>query len=291
MLLTRSRSFLFVPADRLDRLPKALDSGAHIVIVDLEDGVGADAKSAARAAWAEAHGALSPAHRSRVAVRINGFGTEWHEADVALLRSLSRTGLAAAMVPKAESVSQLREVWEALGVREALGVPLLPIVESAEGLAALELIARAPGVSRLAFGHLDFQADIAMHCGPDERELDPVRLAFVLASRRAGLAAPIDGVTKELQDDARLVADAERSRRFGFGAKLCIHPRQVATVNAALGPGAQEIEWAKRLLAASEAAGPGQGAFAFEGTMADAPVLQRARQILQECAAVDGALS
>ncbi|WP_048440310.1 CoA ester lyase [Caenimonas sp. SL110] len=276
MLVSRARSFLFLPADRLDRLSKALGSGAHIVIVDLEDGVGANAKTAARTALADAHGALSPADGSRVAVRINGFGTEWHEADIALLRSLARTGLAAAMVPKAESVSQLRELGE------ALGVPLLPIIESAEGLAALELIARAPGVSRLAFGHLDFQADLAMHCGPDERELDSVRLAFVLASRRAGLAAPIDGVTQALHDDARLVADAERSRRFGFGGKLCIHPRQVVAVNAALGPAASEVEWANRLLAASAAAGPGQGAFAFEGTMADAPVLQRARQILEE---------
>jgi citrate lyase subunit beta/citryl-CoA lyase len=136
MLLTRARSFLFVPADRLDRLPKALACPAHVIVVDLEDGVGPADKPAARAALQAAHGRLSPADRLRVAVRINAVGTQWHEADMALLRSLSRSGLAATMVPKAESVSRLRDVWD------ALAVPLLPIVESADGLAALELIGR-----------------------------------------------------------------------------------------------------------------------------------------------------
>jgi citrate lyase subunit beta/citryl-CoA lyase len=137
-------------------------------------------------------------------------------------------------------------------------------------------------VCRLAFGHLDFQADLSMHCGPDERELDSVRLAIVLASRRADIAAPLDGVTTEFQDELRLAADTQRSRRFGFGGKLCIHPRQVAAVNAAMAPSAAEREWALRVLAANHEAGTGPGAFAFEGTMADAPVLQRARQILEE---------
>lgn len=276
MLLTRARSFLFVPADRLDRLPKALACPAHVIVVDLEDGVGPANKSAARVALEDAHGRLSPTQRSRIAVRINATGTPWHDEDVTLLRSLARTGVAATMVPKAESVSRLRDLWD------ALAVPLLPIVESAEGLAALELIARTPGVARLAFGHLDFQADLSIHCGPDERELDSVRLAIVLASRRAGLAAPLDGVTTDLTDETRLMEDAQRSRRFGFGGKLCIHPKQVATANATLAPSAEELDWARRLLAANLEAGPGQGAFTFDGGMADAPVIQRARQIVEE---------
>jgi len=276
MILARARSFLFVPADRLDRLPKALASPAHVIVADLEDGVGPSSKAAARGALQEAHARLGPADRSRIAVRINAVGTQWHDADVALLHSLARTGLAAAMVPKAASVSRLRDLWD------AVAVPLLPIIESAEGLATLELIARTLGVCRLAFGHLDFQADLSMHCDPDERELDSVRLAIVLASRRAGIATPLDGVTTELQDELRLAADTQRSRRFGFGGKLCIHPRQVAAVNATLAPSAAERGWALRVLAASLEAGTDPGAFAFEGTMADAPVLQRARQILEE---------
>jgi citrate lyase subunit beta / citryl-CoA lyase len=106
-----------------------------------------------------------------------------------------------------------------------------------------------------------------------------VRLALVLASRRAGLPAPIDGVTTALDDGAQLAVDTERSRRFGFGAKLCIHPKQVAAVNASFGPTAAQREWAQRVLDASRS--HGNGAFRLDGEMVDAPVLQRARNLLE----------
>ena len=123
---------------------------------------------------------------------------------------------------------------------------MLPLIESAQGLHALDLLARAPSVLRLAFGHLDFQADLGLHCDADERELDSVRLAFTVASRRAGLPAPVDGVTAALDDEPRLAADAARSRRLGFGAKLCIHPRQVGPVNEGMGPTPAQRAWAQR---------------------------------------------
>jgi len=107
-----------------------------------------------------------------------------------------------------------------------------------------------------------------------------VRLAFVLASRRAALAPPVDGVTTALQDAQRLDNDTRRARRFGFGAKLCIHPAQVQAVNAALGASAEQRAWAQRVLAAAATAG--EGAFRFEGAMVDAPVLARARRFIQD---------
>jgi citrate lyase subunit beta/citryl-CoA lyase len=157
-------------------------------------------------------------------------------------------------------------------------MPVIPLVESAQGLLALELLARARGTLRLAFGHLDFQGDVGMQCGADERELDAVRLQFVLASRRAGLCPPIDGVTVALDDPAQLRQDTQRSRRFGFGAKLCIHPKQVAIVGETLAPTAAEREWAQRVVEA--AAGAAQGAFRLDGQMVDAPVLLRAQRML-----------
>jgi citrate lyase subunit beta/citryl-CoA lyase len=178
------------------------------------------------------------------------------------------------MLAKTESPAQLEVL-----ARAAAGAPLLPLIESAEGLAALEPIARAPGVARLVFGHLDFQVDLGMQCGPDERELDPVRLAFVTVSRRAGLPGPVDGVTVNLQEPRQVELDAQRSRRFGFTGKLCIHPAQVPTVSAALGPTDAQLDWARRVLAA--AAHQPTGAFQFEGAMVDAPVLARARHVLQ----------
>jgi citrate lyase subunit beta/citryl-CoA lyase len=270
----RARSFLFVPADRLERLAKALAGEAHAVIVDLEDAVAPADKAGAQQALGAAWQALAPEHRQRTLVRINASGTPWHDDDVALLRQLGPE-LGGVVVPKAESVAALQSVF-----RERGGVALLPLVETAEGLHALDLICRASGVRRLAFGHLDFQADVGMHCSADETELDSVRLALVLASRRAGLAAPVDGVTASLDDEARLAADAARSRRFGFGAKLCIHPRQIAVVNSALGPTAAEREWARGVVEASRSAGA--GAFRLNGQMIDAPVLDRARAILRE---------
>jgi len=105
-----------------------------------------------------------------------------------------------------------------------------------------------------------------------------VRVAIVVASRRAGLAAPVDGVTTDTQDMTRVKTDAARSLRFGFGAKLCIHPSQVVAVHSAFTPTAMQIDWARRVLLAEAAAGG--GAFVVDGRMIDPPVLKLARQCL-----------
>ena len=271
--LASARSFLFVPADRLDRLPKALGSGAHAVIIDLEDAVAPEHKADARRALSREWAGMPAEQRQRMAVRINAAGSTHHEDDLALLRQLAPNPPGAVMRSKAEPATASERV-----ARTAVA-PVLPLIESAQGLHAADIIARARGVLRIAFGHLDFQGDLGLHCGPDERELDSVRLALVLASRRANLPAPIDGVTASLDDETRLAADIDRSRRFGFGAKLCIHPKQVAAVNEALGPTPAQREWAQRVLEASKV--NGTGAFRLNGEMVDAPVLQRAQSLLQ----------
>lgn len=272
--VTRALSFLFVPANRPERIAKALASGAGAVIVDLEDAVPPDAKATARDQLAMAFPALNAAERARLLVRINASGTPWHAGDLVLTHQLAAQGLVALMVPKAESAAKLAEVARAAGAACAL----LPLVESATGLAAVETLAVTPQVVRLAFGNLDFQADLGLACGPDEAELAPVRLALVLASRLAGLAAPVDGVTPDINDMARLQTDAARSRRGGFGAKLCIHPAQVATVNAVLAPSATELDWAHRVIQGGMR--EGGGVFVLDGRMVDAPVVLRARQLL-----------
>jgi citrate lyase subunit beta/citryl-CoA lyase len=135
-----------------------------------------------------------------------------------------------------------------------------------------------PQVLRLAFGNLDFQADIGLACDADEAELVPVRLALLLASRRANLPVPIDGVTPDWRDAQRLAADTARARRGGFGAKLCIHPDQVAPVHAALGPSADELAWARRVVDAIRASGG--GVVSLDGRMVDAPVVRLAERLL-----------
>jgi citrate lyase subunit beta/citryl-CoA lyase len=266
-VIASARSFLFVPGDRPDRLPKALASAAQAVIVDLEDAVAPADKQRARHSLAEALAAIED--RSRVLVRINAAGTPWHDDDVALLAQRRVAGI---VLPKAE------EALTAERVARLAATAVVPLIESAQGLYAIDMIAKARGVARLAFGHLDFQLDLGMQASEDEHELDSVRLAIVMASRPAGLPAPIDGVTTALDDEARLTADAQRALRLGLRAKLCIHPKQVAAVNAAFAPSEAQLDWARRVLEAAKSA---NGAFRLDGQMVDAPVIARARSLLE----------
>jgi citrate lyase subunit beta/citryl-CoA lyase len=108
----------------------------------------------------------------------------------------------------------------------------------------------------------------------------PVRLALVLAARRAGLPAPVDGISPSTQDTAQLISDAARGRRGGFGGKLCIHPGQVVQVNVAFTPNAAELDWAQRVVAGFAAVGG--GVFSLDGRMVDAPVLLLAQRTLTQ---------
>lgn len=269
--LAFARSLLFVPGNRPDRFSKALASDADAVIIDLEDAVAPADKPAARqmleAGWRD----FSKAERGRIVVRANAAATPWHEDDLLFLAGLGVSGV---MLPKAESASQLSHATALLGSSCAL----VPLIESVAGLDAADALARSPQVMRLAFGNLDFQADAAMTCGPDEAELAPVRLALVLASRRAELSAPMDGVTASLQDEQQLSRDAQRSRRMGFGGKLCIHPAQVAAVNVAFSATAEELAWAGRVVEAFEAANGGVAS--LDGRMVDAPVMRHVQRLL-----------
>ncbi len=271
-----ARSFLFVPANRPDRFAKALASGADAVIIDLEDAVSPAEKTAARGQLADGFAQLNPADRARLVVRMNALGTPFHDDDLSLLQQLAGQGLSGVMVPKAETVDGLRRVAAAIGPACAL----LPLIESVAGLDAADALARASQVQRLAFGNLDFQADLGLACAPDEAELMPVRLAVVLAARRASLPPPVDGVTPGTQDMAQLQRDAARAQRGGFGGKLCIHPAQVAGVNAAFSPSAAQLEWAQRVLAAFDAAAG--GVFSLDGRMVDAPVVRLAQRTLAQ---------
>ncbi|WP_395699774.1 HpcH/HpaI aldolase/citrate lyase family protein [Aquabacterium sp.] len=258
-------SLLFVPGHRADRFDKALAAGPDAVIVDLEDAVAPADKPAAREAlraW------LAP--QRPVIVRINAAGTPWFDDDLALC---GHPGVAAVMLPKAERADTVGQL------RQAGGLAVLPLIESAAGFAALDAIARAPGVQALAFGSIDFQVDLGMRDALED-ELLYFRQRIVLASRLANIGAPIDGVSTAIDDAAVLDADVQRARRLGFGGKLCIHPRQVAAVNTGFAPSEAERRWARRIVAAVQASGG--AAVAVDGKMVDLPVLKRAEAILRE---------
>lgn len=260
-----AHSYLFVPADRPERFAKALATGAHAVIVDLEDAVAPTAKEAAREAlrqWLQGPDAR-PVH-----VRINAPGTPWFQDD---LNQCALAAVAAIVLPKAETQAQIQTVSQA-----APGKPVLPLIETAAGLAAARTLAATAGVQRLLFGSIDFQADMGIS-GEDDALL-AFRSELVLASRLAQLQAPVDGVTTALDDAQVLALETARARRLGFGGKLCIHPRQVATVNEGFAPSPAELQWARRVLDAAQASGG--AAVAVDGKMVDAPVLLKARRLL-----------
>jgi citrate lyase subunit beta/citryl-CoA lyase len=275
--LAHARSFLFVPADRPERYAKALASGADAVIIDLEDAVAPGSRDGARDTLGGAWAGLPSADRARVLVRINGEGTPWHEGDLALVRELAGQGLGGTMLPKAEGPQVLAALAAACP-----GTALLPQIESGAGLDALDLIARAPGVLRLCLGHLDLQNDLGIRCGPDEAEVAPARWDIVRASRRAGLPPPVDSVTVDTRNPETIAYDSARALRMGFGAKLCIHPAQVAAVHAAFMPDAAQLDWARRVLAAAGAAGG--AACTVDGHMVDTPVITVAQRMLARTA-------
>ena len=259
------RSYLFVPGNRPERFEKARSAGADAVIIDLEDAVPPAQKHATRVSverW------LSPGRP--VLVRINGEDTEWFREDVELCRA---PGVAGVVLPKAERIDD-----SLLAACVPGGKPILPLIETAEGFYSLDFLAEIRGVQRFLFGSIDFQLDMGID--GDDEELLYYRSRLVLVSRLAGLLPPVDGVTTAIDDLQQVRAETVRSRRLGFGGKLCIHPRQIAVVNDCFTPGPEEIAWARRVL---EAAAAAQGAAAtVDGKMIDRPVMLKAERIVSE---------
>ena len=261
--LAISRTWLFVPGDRPERFDKAAASGADVVIVDLEDAVAPERKGVARVAVREAL-----ERGARIAVRINATDTAHGDADLEMLSSAPLAPLAI-IVAKAETADGLARV-------ATVGVPLVPLVESARGLAAVAELAHAPSVIRLAFGAVDFTLDIGS--AMDDELLAHARFQLVVASRAAGIAAPLDSPTLALRDENLIEQSVRAGRRYGMGGKLCIHPAQVAIVARAFAPTADEIEHARELVAAAE----NDGAAARDGSLVDRPVLEKARRVLMD---------
>lgn len=260
-------TYLFVPGDRPERFAKALASGADRIIIDLEDAVTSGGKAAARstiAEWMQAHSN----NAGKVLIRINDAATFWHADDLALLKAVKPECV---MLPKCEAAEQVAGVMACLP-RTANVVPL---IESARGLVAVHHIANTTGVTRLAFGSLDYMVDMAVESG--SLALDYAATQIAVASRAAGLASPIAGVTPELDAD-RVTADMLHAKSVGFGAKMCIHPTQLAAVRIALAPTAAELAWAERVIQAWAASG--SGAIQLDGKMVDRPVVLKAERIV-----------
>ena len=267
-----ARTLLFVPGDQPARLPKACAAGAGIVVIDLEDAVPPARKDEAREHvrhWLD--GLSAGGARPPLALRTNGVGTPWFDADA---RLAGHPAIAALVLPKAEDPATLGVL-----ARSLPGKDIVPLVETAAGMAHIAELAAVPGVLRLAFGSIDFQAELDIEADAEERELAPYRAQLVLVSRLAGLQPPVDGITTELNDVERIAQHAQRSRRLGFGGMFCIHPRQIDPVDRSFSPTPAQLEWAQRVLAADAASGGAP--VAVDGKMVDKPVVLKAQALLR----------
>lgn len=269
-------SYLFVPASRPDRYEKALGSDADAVIIDLEDAVAIAEKDEALAQLLEAlSGGLSrPAH-----VRINAADSEWFARDVDALRGLSgqaRSALAGVVVPKAERAADLARVIDALG-GPGSGSDVIALVESAAGVAAARELAAVPGLTRFGVGAADLSFDLDAEIV--SATVDWVYAQLVIESRLAGIAAPVASPPFEIRDLEIVEREAARLRGLGATAQLSIHPAQLPAIHRGFLPDEATVEWARRVLLASEAEG---GAAQVDGQMVDKPVIERAERIIAQ---------
>lgn len=259
--LEDARSFLFVPGHRPELFSKAAMSGAHQIIFDLEDAVGASDKELAR------HHIVDWLSHNPGIVRVNQTDTPLFENDIHALRDLPDR---AVVLPKADPLSL--HAFAKLRPH----TPVIALVESVDGLLSVDGLARHPSVRRIAFGNIDFAADARMP-GTDA-VLDQARFQISLHSRSANLPAPIDGVTLALDDAIQIAADVVRAKELGFGAKLCIHPRQIEHVNTGFRPSTADLVWARQIIAALD--GSHGAAVQLGGKMVDRPMIARAEALL-----------
>jgi citrate lyase subunit beta/citryl-CoA lyase len=235
------RSWLYVPADRPDRIPKALAAGGDAVVLDLEDAVPVGAKDDARAHAIAALRDL-PAQRPQVWVRINAPGTPAGQADIS---ALSGTAVDGVRIPRAEDPEEVTRA------AEALGCPVQLVVESAVGLlAARELAAAHPGVVGIGLGEADLAADL--RSGPGG--LDWARGWIVVVARGTGLPAPVQSVYTDVTDLDGLRRTTAIAREQGFFGRSVVHPRQIAPVHEAVRPSAAETAAAQQVVDAFDAA-------------------------------------
>ena len=264
-MTARWRSLLFVPGNRPDVAAKAPRSGPDAVVLDLEDAVPPAAKAGARDQVREAAAGL--AGTLPLCVRVNPPGTEWFAGDVAALPD----ALAAVVVPKLESAAQVADMAGALG-----GRPVVAGLETVLGVADAREVLRPPVVA-CYFGAEDYIADLGGVRTPGNAEVAWARAYVAVAARLAGVPA-LDMVTIDFGDGDRFRAEAREARSLGYAGKLCIHPAQVPLAAEAFRPTDDEVDTARRLLAAFDAAGG--DTIAFEGQMVDEVVAARARAVL-----------
>jgi citrate lyase subunit beta / citryl-CoA lyase len=280
------RSWLYVPGNREDLFAIAVQSGADAVIVDLEDMVQPSEKARARDIAAELIASRVGADGPVVFARLNAVGTGLAELD---LEAIVHTDLGGLRIPKVESsrdVEQIARLLDALEPAGMLGrssLPLIPILESARGIANATAIASSPRVALLGFGATDYLSDIGAADDPLRLASIYARSIVVSASRLAGIGAPCDGVYTSVNDEDGLRATCRMAKAMGFSGRTAIDARQVSVINEEFTPTENEVQRARQLLKlGDEQTAAGVGSFVTpDGQFVDVAVLRRAKAVLE----------
>ncbi len=260
-------TFLYAPADRPDRVRKALESAADVVLVDLEDAVAPARKDEARE---NAVRLLASVSRP-VQVRVNHPSTPWHEADLAAVADLP----VGVRLPKVEAPDEVRAVAAVLPGRD-----LHPLIESALGVErALDIATASPGVASIGLGEADLRSDLGV---ADDAGLTWARSRVIVAARAARLAPPAMSAYVNVRDLDGLAASCRAGRALGFRGRTAIHPVQLATIRAAFLPTREQVSRAREVIArVAGATAAGVGAIALpDGTFLDVAMVEQARTVL-----------
>jgi citrate lyase subunit beta/citryl-CoA lyase len=274
------RTLLFSPGDRPEFMRKAPESGADVVVFDLEDAVAPSRKEEARATVVETLTDPSFDPDCEVCVRVNP-----GELD-ADLDALAAADLRpdAVLLPKAESGGDVERVAGALDDR-GLDAVVFALAETAAGVLHADEVAAAEGLEAIIFGSEDLSADIGASPSESGKEVLYARQHVVLAASAAGVDA-IDTVFTDIEDTDGLAAETRDAIDLGYDGKVTIHPSQVPVVNDAFTPDGEDTEWARRVLdAAEEAEREGRGVFRVGDEMIDAPLVARAERVRERARA------
>ena len=271
--LADTKTWLFVPATRIDRVEKAFASGADAVIVDLEDAVAQTDKAQARAALKDYYAAEIEAKSYRpIWLRINKADSAEFAKDLALCQQLPR--LAGVVLAKAEQAADIEKVYQ------ETRLPVIAVIENAIGLYRANEMAKASGLLAFSYGFLDLCNDLQVQVGTASADIiaNQIRYQLILTSKVHQLLAPIDSVYADFNDSKGLHKRVQLWSQMGMSGMLCIHPKQVDIVKQALQPTDSELEFAQRVIEEYERSG--QAVFKVEGNMVDAPVIERSYQLL-----------
>ena len=279
------RALLFVPGSDERKLAKVGTFGADMIVIDLEDAVADDEKTAARATTRAAIPTYGDGQA--VTVRVNGIETGRLEEDIA---AVVGPGLDAVLVPKIEDPQTLQTVDGLLAAAErAQGlepgtVRVLAIVETPRGIVRCdEILERAPARTVTAiFGLGDFSVALGVDLTPEAAELAYARGRVVVATRAAGMVPPIDGPYLDLTDEDGLVRDCRRARGLGFQGKVCVYPPQVEPIQRSFSELSEaEIAATRRLVEIfEEAEARGVASIRIDGRFVDYPIYNLARRKL-----------